>query len=51
MAVERVLGTEDNPDIVETGGSIEVIPEKSREEALQEAVSIFVSEDGVFTDD
>ena len=51
MAVERVLGTEDNPDIVETGSSIEVIPERSREEAIQEAANILVSEDGVFTDD
>jgi len=51
MVVERVLGTEDNPDIIETGSEIEVIPEQTREEAIQEAASILVSEEGVFTED
>ena len=30
MVVERKLGTEDDPDIIESGNSIEVIPEKTR---------------------
>ena len=51
MVVERVLGTEDDPDIIETGSEIEVIPEQTREEAIQEAASILVSEEGVFTED
>ena len=45
MVVERVLGTEDNPDIIETGSEIEVIPEQTREEAIQAAASILVSEE------
>ena len=45
MAVERVLGTENDPDIIETGSEIEVVPDKTREEELLEAASIVVSGD------
>ena len=51
MVVERKLGTEDDPDIIESGNSIEVIPEKTRQEAIQEAASILVADDQVFTED
>ena len=51
MAVERVLGTENDPDIVETGSEIEVIPEQTREEAISNAASILVSEEGLFTEE
>ena len=51
MAVERVLGTENDPDIIETGSEIEVIPEQTREEQISEAANILVSEEGIFTED
>tara|TARA_B100001094_G_scaffold128789_1_gene124831 strand:+ start:181 stop:2664 length:2484 start_codon:yes stop_codon:yes gene_type:complete len=51
MAVERVLGTENDPDIIETGSEIEVVPDKTREEELLEAASIVVSGDEIFTEE
>jgi hypothetical protein len=51
MVVEKRLGTEDNPDIVESGNSIEVIPEQTRQEAIREAASILVANDEVLTED
>jgi len=50
MVVERKLGTENDPDIIESGSSIEIIPEQSRQEALEEALSIVVSGDDVMLD-
>lgn len=50
MVVERKLGTENDPDIIESGSSIEIIPEQSRQEALEEALSIVVSGDDVILD-
>jgi len=50
MVVERKLGTENDPDIIESGASIEIIPEQSRQEALEEALSIVVSGDDVILD-
>ena len=50
MVVERKLGTENDPDIIESGSSIEIIPEQSRQEALEQALSIVVSGDDVILD-
>ena len=50
MVVERKLGTENDPDIIESGSSIEIIPEQSRQEAIEEALSIVVSGDDVILD-
>jgi hypothetical protein len=50
MVVERKLGTENDPDIIESGSSIEIIPEQSRQEALEEALSIVVSGDDLILD-
>ena len=47
MVVEKKLGTEDNPDIIETGGSIEVIPEKTTQEQLAEALDVVVAGDDI----
>ena len=47
MVVEKKLGTEDNPDIIETGGSIEVIPEKTTQEQLAEALDVVVAGDEI----
>jgi len=51
MAVERVLGTENNPDIIETGSEMEIIPDQSREEQINEAANILITEEGLFTED
>jgi len=50
MAVERKLGTENDPDIIESGSSIEIVPEQTRQEALEEAMTIVVSGDDVILD-
>ena len=49
MAVERVLGTENDPDVIEQGSEIEVIPEKTRQEELDEAIQVVVSGNDIFT--
>ena len=51
MAVERVLGTENNPDIIESGSSVEIIPEQSRSEAINDADNIMVVDDEVLLDE
>jgi len=51
MAVERVLGTENDPDIIETGSEMEIIPDQSREEQINEAANILITEEGLFTED
>ena len=50
MAVERKLGTENDPDIIESGSMIEIVPEQTRQEALEEAMTIVVSGDDVILD-
>ena len=49
MAVERVLGTENDPDIIERGSEVEVVPEKTRQEELDEAIQVVVSGNDIFT--
>ena len=49
MAVERVLGTENDPDVLEQGSEIEVVPEKTRQEELDEAIQVVVSGNDIFT--
>jgi len=51
MAVERVLGTENNPDIIESGSAVEIIPEQSRSEAISESDNILVMNDEVLLDE
>ncbi len=51
MAVERVLGTENNPDIIESGSAVEIIPEQSRSEAISESDNIVVMNDEVLLDE
>tara|TARA_R110000764_G_scaffold7860_1_gene27252 strand:+ start:1059 stop:3554 length:2496 start_codon:yes stop_codon:yes gene_type:complete len=51
MAVERVLGTENDPDIIESGSSVEIIPEQSRSEAINDADNIMVVDDEVLLDE
>ena len=49
MAVERVLGTENDPDVLEQGSEIEIVPEKTRQEELDEAIQVVVSGNDIFT--
>ena len=51
MAVERVLGTENNPDIIESGSAVEIIPEQSRSDAINDADNIMVVDDEVLLDE
>jgi hypothetical protein len=51
MAIERKLGTENDPDIIETSNTVEVIPEKTRQEQIREATNILVTEEDILLDD
>ena len=51
MAIERRLGTEENPDILDQGSAVEIIPEQSRSDQIQEAAQILVNEREVLIDD
>ena len=51
MVIEKKLGTEDNPDIVESSRSVEVIPERTRQEEIRDAANILVTEEEVLLDD
>ena len=51
MAVERVLGTENDPDIIESGSSVEIIPEQSRSDAINDEDNIMVVDDEVLLDE
>jgi|TARA_R110002020_G_scaffold201316_1_gene403900 hypothetical protein len=51
MAIERRLGTEENPDIIDQGSAVEIIPEQSRSDQIQEAAQILVNEQEVLLDD
>jgi len=51
MAIERVLGTETDPDIVDLDTSVEVIPEPSRQDQIREAANILVQDEQVFTEE
>ena len=52
MAVEkRPLGTEENPDVMVTGNSVDVEVEPSRADQLREAVEILVTEENILVDD
>jgi hypothetical protein len=43
MAVDKQLGTEDNPDIMEQGQSVVVEQEPTRQELISDAAQILVS--------
>ena len=52
MAVDKKsLGTENIPDIITTGNSLEVEVEPSREDLVREAAEILVTEEGILIDD
>tara|TARA_R100001369_G_scaffold49581_2_gene76300 strand:+ start:957 stop:3440 length:2484 start_codon:yes stop_codon:yes gene_type:complete len=47
MAIDKALGTENDPDIIDQNRSIEVIPEQSRQEQINDAAQILVNEEEV----
>ena len=52
MAVDKKpLGTENIPDIITSGNSLEVEVEPSREDLVREAAEILVTEEGILIDD
>ena len=51
MAIERRLGTEDNPDIMDNSTAVEIMTEPSRTEEIENAAQILVNEEGVLLDD
>ena len=51
MAVDKQLGTEDNPDIMEQGSAVVVEQEPTRQELISDAAQILVSEDEVLVGD
>jgi hypothetical protein len=50
MAVEKKLGTEDNPDIKVQGSAVEIIPDTTRDEQIRQAAEILVNEQEVLID-
>jgi len=51
MAIDKALGTENDPDIFDQNRSIEVIPEQSRQEQISDAAQILVNEEEVLITD
>ena len=51
MAIEKMLGTERDPDIIPLSKQITVTPELSREDMIREAAQILVSEEEILIDD
>ena len=51
MAVDKALGTEDNPDILEHGSAVEVEVEPSRQELISDAAQVLVSENEILVGD
>jgi len=51
MAVDKQLGTEDNPDIMEQSSAVVVEQEPTRQELITDAAEILVSEDEVLVGD
>ena len=50
MAIDKQLGTENDPDIKVQGSAVEVQPEVSRNEQIKEAAEILVAEEQVLID-
>ena len=51
MAIEKALGTENNPDIRVQGSSVEVMPEETRQDQIANAAQILVNEEEILLDD
>jgi hypothetical protein len=51
MAIERRLGTEENPDIMDNSTAVEIMPEPSRTDEIQNAAQVLVNEQEILIDD
>jgi len=52
MAIERKLGTEDNPDIVDQGKAVDIEAEApSFEEQLMESLEVTINDDEIIIDE
>jgi hypothetical protein len=51
MAVERVGGTPETPEVREMGSSVSVFPEQTRQQQIQNAAEILVSDDSLLIDE
>ena len=51
MAVDKMLGTESDPDVMEQGTAVTVVQEPTREELISDAAQILVSENEVLVGD
>ena len=51
MAVDKMLGTENAPDIMERGSAVTVEQEPTREELISDAAQILVNENEVLVGD
>jgi|TARA_R110000823_G_scaffold307188_1_gene429779 hypothetical protein len=51
MAIERRLGTEENPDIMDNSSAVEIMPEPSRNDEIQNAAQVLVNEEEILIDD
>ena len=50
MAVEKKLGTENDPDVIPLSRAMEVTPDPSRSDLIREAAEVLVAEDGILID-
>ena len=51
MAIDKQLGTEDNPDIRSMGSAVEIQPDTSREDQIRQAAEILVANEEVLIDE
>jgi len=51
MAIEKALGSENNPDMRVQGSSVEVMPEETRQDQIANAAQILVNEEEILLDD
>ena len=51
MAVERVGGMPETPEVREMGSSVSVFPEQTRQQQIQNAAEILVSDDSLLIDE
>jgi hypothetical protein len=51
MAIDKLLGTEEDPDVIPLSREMSVTPEPSREDMIRDAAQILVAEEGILIDD
>tara|TARA_R110000868_G_scaffold66385_1_gene197724 strand:+ start:1841 stop:4339 length:2499 start_codon:yes stop_codon:yes gene_type:complete len=51
MAIDKLLGTEEDPDVIPLSREMSVTPEPSREDMIRDAAQILVAEEDILIDD